>query len=234
MQMSTEKKETSEIKTALVSRGRLFREGLSSGLGGTRFVVSHRAERVNELGDATGSANAPAIVLLEELESTEDTIAAIEVLGTRHPDVPVVILSGVWEPSCLASYLRQGAKAYLMKDISLEALLQSLELVMLGELVLPSQLASHLVNHGMNGCMINANLAQDHGLSEREQQILRCLLNGESNKAIARRLNIADATVKVHMKTLLRKVNVENRTQAAIWALNHGVASETEQAQHPH
>lgn len=63
------------------------------------------------------------------------------------------------------------------------------------------------------------------GLSERETQILQCLVEGYANKLIARRLDIAEATVKVHIKGLLRKINVSNRTQAAIWALNQSVGS---------
>src|SRR5690606_27993835 len=62
-----------------------------------------------------------------------------------------------------------------------------------------------------------------YGLSEREMEILRCLVNGDANKVIANRLDITEATVKVHMKSLLRKIKAANRTQAAIWALNQGV-----------
>jgi two-component system nitrate/nitrite response regulator NarL len=61
-----------------------------------------------------------------------------------------------------------------------------------------------------------------HGLSEREEQILRDLVKGHGNKIIARKLDIAEATVKVHMKSVLRKIRVANRTQAAIWALENG------------
>lgn len=64
---------------------------------------------------------------------------------------------------------------------------------------------------------------RDKGLSPREIQILTCLVTGGSNKAIAARIGITEATVKVHIKGLLRKIDVRNRTQAAIWALNNGV-----------
>ena len=59
-------------------------------------------------------------------------------------------------------------------------------------------------------------------LSPREKSILRCLVEGDSNKSIARKIDIAEATVKVHVKAILRKIRVQNRTQAAIWAMNHG------------
>jgi len=65
-----------------------------------------------------------------------------------------------------------------------------------------------------------------HGLSEREEQILRDLVKGLSNKLIARKLDIAEATVKVHMKSILRKIRMANRTQAAIWAVENGYGAE--------
>ena len=66
-----------------------------------------------------------------------------------------------------------------------------------------------------------------HGLSEREEQILRDLVKGLSNKIIARKLDIAEATVKVHLKSILRKIRVANRTQAAIWALENGYGADS-------
>ncbi len=114
-----------------------------------------------------------------------------------------------------------GAHGYLIKDISVEALLQSLLLVMLGEKVFPTHLATLLVNGMPNTAP--ASIVTSHGLTERECQVLRCLVQGDSNKMIANRLNITEATIKVHMKSLLRKINATNRTQAAIWALNNGL-----------
>ena len=71
----------------------------------------------------------------------------------------------------------------------------------------------------------SASAPRSLGLSDRETQILQCLIQGSANKLIARKLNIAEATVKVHIKGLLRKINVSNRTQAAIWALNQSITS---------
>jgi two-component system nitrate/nitrite response regulator NarL len=113
-----------------------------------------------------------------------------------------------------------GADGFLAKTVSPEALVQSLQLVMMGEKVYPTNLASLLAEAG-------APVPQDslRGLSAREQEILHLLVTGASNKAIAIRLGITEATVKVHLKTVLRKVDVGNRTQAAVWALNNGFAA---------
>ncbi len=67
---------------------------------------------------------------------------------------------------------------------------------------------------------------QNHGLSNREMEILHCLVNGEPNKVIARALGITEATVKVHLKNLLKKINVVNRTQAAVWAIKNGIGED--------
>ena len=92
--------------------------------------------------------------------------------------------------------------------------------------MLPSHLAALLISGRVGATTAGATPAARNGLSQREVQILRCLLNGDSNKMIANHLNITEATVKVHLKSLLRKINASNRTQAAIWALNNGIGGE--------
>jgi two-component system nitrate/nitrite response regulator NarL len=105
--------------------------------------------------------------------------------------------------------------------VSPEALIQSLQLIMLGEKVFPTNLASMLLD--MNAIIPQHSI---RGLSPREQEILQSLVTGASNKMIAIRLGITEATVKVHLKTLLRKIDVKNRTQAAIWAMNNGFSAD--------
>ncbi|MBD0316775.1 MAG: response regulator transcription factor [Nitrospiraceae bacterium] len=114
-----------------------------------------------------------------------------------------------------------GADGIQIKNVSPEALIQSLQLIMLGEKVFPTNLASMLL--GMNTISPQHSI---RGLSPREQEILQALVTGASNKTIAIRLGITEATVKVHLKTLLRKIDVNNRTQAAIWAMNNGFTAD--------
>jgi two-component system nitrate/nitrite response regulator NarL len=96
------------------------------------------------------------------------------------------------------------------------------QLVMLGEKVFPTNLASMLLD--MNTVSPQHSI---RGVSPREQEILQALVTGASNKVIAYKLNITEATVKVHLKTLLRKIDVNNRTQAAIWAMNNGFTADS-------
>jgi two-component system, NarL family, nitrate/nitrite response regulator NarL len=127
-------------------------------------------------------------------------------------------LSADW----LKAAMGAGADGYLLKDVSPEALIQSLQLVVIGEKVFPTNLAALLLTQ----ISTPAPQSSWRGLSAREREILQHLVTGASNKLIANRLGITEATVKVHLKTLLRKIDVNNRTQAAIWAMNNGIIPE--------
>jgi two-component system nitrate/nitrite response regulator NarL len=118
-------------------------------------------------------------------------------------------------------------------------LFKYLELVMLGETILPAKMLSLILDHTddnqdnhPHGVLVpdartspeeylEADIPDMPRLSDRERSILRYLIEGESNKAIARKIDIAEATVKVHVKAILRKIRVQNRTQAAIWAMSN-------------
>jgi two-component system nitrate/nitrite response regulator NarL len=139
--------------------------------------------------------------------------------------VRIVVLTNNATRTVLGRAIGWGVDAYLLKDMSPVALTRSLQLVMLGQQVFPTRLAVSLLGTGAPE-PVEEPAASARGLSPRENQILRFLVNGASNKLIARELNISEATVKVHLKGLLRKVQASNRTQAAIWGLNHGYANE--------
>src|SRR3546814_6792391 len=110
--------------------------------------------------------------------------------------------SDVCSSDLLAACLEAGANGYLIKDISCDALLQSLRLVMLGEKVFPTHLATQLVNGTVTTAPVPIPSRNNHGLSERAMQIIQCMVQGESNKMIANRLTIAEATVDRKSKRL--------------------------------
>ncbi|TWB62273.1 LuxR C-terminal-related transcriptional regulator [Nitrospirillum viridazoti] len=213
----------------------LFRQGLRQLLPQDFRVVSEardveaaRAElsapTPNDISGAKLSGRGIALVLFDVTDAGEFRAAASQ-LHTLFPEARLVYLTNGFDAPRLRMALEAGIDGYLTKDRSSNALIQSLHLVMLGEKVFPSDLALLLTQQNHTG---SVGAGSPHkGLSMRETQILRALVKGESNKVIANGLHITEATVKVHLKSLLRKINCNNRTQAAIWALNNGLTEAT-------
>ncbi len=213
----------SEVSTLLVGRNRLFLEGLKSLLKGSSFDVCGEVTSVTAI-EQDVEVDDLELILIELRGDVGQLVEDLRRLQDDLPDVPVVVLTDERDPHTLAACLNAGAAAFLLKDISLEALMHSLKLAMLGQKVMPTDLAAALINGAVGAAPMDSKRIEEYGLSDREQEILRCLVYGDANKVIANRLDITEATVKVHMKSLLRKIKAGNRTQAAIWALNHGLA----------
>jgi two-component system nitrate/nitrite response regulator NarL len=168
---------------------------------------------------------------------------------TANPKVKAVVFAASQRAADIVAALQAGARGFLCQDIRGETLLRSLELIAQGEMIVHPQFVwGHSSGEGVeSGASIGAYLTNNHqvepaqpfhtpshlarlvehqtgdlpSLSRREMLILRMLTQGASNKSIARKLVITESTVKVHMKAILRKLRLQNRTQAAIWARNH-------------
>ncbi|MCW2242414.1 LuxR C-terminal-related transcriptional regulator [Azospirillum canadense] len=212
------------VSIFLIDANKLFREGMKALFSDGEFRVTNEA--ANAEGMLSGAeGEAPQLIMLDPA-STRDTVQAVTALKGRFPEARLVLLATELDTTEMANAIQAGADAFLMKDISPAALAQSLRLVMMGEKVFPTHLAALLIAGKVNA---NANgPSMPKGLSGREVQLVQRLLLGDSNKMIAIHLNITEATVKVHLKSLLRKINVSNRTQAAIWALENGFGSKVE------
>jgi two-component system, NarL family, nitrate/nitrite response regulator NarL len=163
-------------------------------------------------------------VLVDLPDNGEAMIGRIDQLRAAAPRARIVVLTENIRVNRLADALSAGVDGYLLKNMSADALHQSLRLVLLGEKVFPTDLAHLLTNGRIVPRDDPGPMSRFNGLSDREMQILGCLFNGAQNKQIAHELKISDGTVKVHLKAILKKIRVQNRTQAAIWALNHGIA----------
>jgi two-component system nitrate/nitrite response regulator NarL len=216
-----------QVNTVLVGSKTLMREGLKGLLAGTSINIVAEAQRLSEVETAL-AGRAADLILVDVSEFGDELADALRALKANLPALKIVMLTDVLDGPQLAASLSAGVDGYLMKEISYEALLQSLHLVMVGEKVFPTELATLLVNGAPStprpGRRFVSEEVKGRGLSEREMQILQCLAQGDSNKIIANRLEITEATVKVHVKSLLRKIQANNRTQAAIWAVNQGLA----------
>ncbi len=229
------------VPTFVIDQSALIREGLTRILAGTRFRISSACSDLHEISKKVGHVG-EALVLLGSNAPPDEDFSELRRFKLEHEHVKIVVLSDPCGPRHLLMAISAGADGFLSKQISRDALLKSLDLALIGETVIPSSclrmiigncerasheiaaapvapdLHDHIITESKHCEM---NFERLHRLSSKEQLILRCLTQGASNKSIARELNMAEATVKVHIKGILRKIRVSNRTQAAVWALNH-------------
>jgi two-component system nitrate/nitrite response regulator NarL len=211
---------TSSSRTILIEPNRLFRQGLKHLLSGTCFEVGAEFNTVELVLEAGATGAAPDLVISGQPVKDE---ADLRVLREVFPTARIVVLADDLSVEALRAAMGGGADGFLIKSVSPEALIQSLQLVLLGEKVFPTNLASMLLDLSSAPSPLNSI----RGMTPRENEILQALVTGASNKVIAYKLGITEATVKVHLKTLLRKIDVNNRTQAAIWAMNNGFTADS-------
>jgi two-component system nitrate/nitrite response regulator NarL len=206
----------------LVERSKLFREGLKLLLAASAFRVTREAADVAALELMSPSSAPPSLILMwvsAEPEHAANEQSDIErVCALRI--APVIVLANTLSLTQLRSAMRSGASGYLLRDVAAEALAQSMALILAGEKVLPSEMIAMLVASAIR---ITPELDSSANLSPRDQTILALLVGGHSNKIIAGSMKISESLVKAQLKTVLRKVRARNRTEGAIWALNHGV-----------
>ncbi|WFU69264.1 response regulator transcription factor [Bradyrhizobium sp. CB2312] len=154
----------------------------------------------------------------------------IEPLRRGHPDARVVVVADRYRPDEVAATFQAGANGYFVDVMSRDVFTRSIELVIMGETVFPPAflpLALDLKGGGNDRATARKDMtiAPDERsaqqLSPRQKSILRCVVEGDSNKCIARKIDIAESTVKVHVKAIFHRIGVHNRTQAAIWGINN-------------
>jgi len=212
----------SQAPVYLVGGSDLFRRGLRGFLEGTAFETVGEFAFYQDCVAAAGKAPEPALIVYVSSGVIDETASAVDALLGAYDRARLLLLSSAMSVAELGACLRLGARGYLLNTISKDALVHSLALIQLGETVFPSDLAHALMSGGdaLNSPGEARKLAE---ITQREVDILRCLTEGLSNKQIARRLGIREATVKIHVKSLIGKLGVGNRTQAALWGVRAGV-----------
>lgn len=205
----------------LLCRNTIVREGLRRILSSEDFNVILSTHDIAAL-QSIESIPDKAVFLIDST-SDEAEAEALSIIRKRYPSCYSVILADCFDYQAMVAALRNGAHGYIVKEICCEPLVGTLQLVAMGEKVLPSQLADELQIRPVAFTQGGEDVAAASNLSERELEILEWLIMGCPNKVISRHMEISEATVKVHVKAVLRKLSVKNRTQAAIWAANHGL-----------
>jgi len=160
-------------------------------------------------------------LILIEADGEQEAKAIALPLRARFPESKIALMCREFSLEFLKNGIALGISGFVSKDIGFSALLRQFQLILSGEKVLPTRAIDHIV---CSDTIVTPASWTDHDygrkLSEREVGILRCLVDGDANKVISRRLNITEPTVKVHVKAILRKLRVDNRTQAAVWAVS--------------
>jgi two-component system nitrate/nitrite response regulator NarL len=206
---------TQRVATKLLCGNALLQAGLSQLLSGTCF-------------DVAGSASSePGLCVVDATGDFQQTLELIRETKAQHPAARVVAISHAFDVQVVHSAVAVGVDSFCLATSAREVLIRTFELTMLGERILPGSLLRQLLTREPS----SAGTAEiipltDHRtpdpkvskLSPRETVILQSLMGGDPNKVIARKLDITEATIKVHVKAILRKIGVANRTQAAMWA----------------
>ena len=223
--------------TTIVGKSSLFREGIAKILPPTNFRIIASVSSADDLPEKI-EADHPLFLIVHTGDGFDFMTGQIEFLRDNYPDGRIAIVADRYRPDELVSAFRAGANGCFADVMTSDVFIRSLELVMMGETVLPPAFLSYVVGPQEAPLSDDSPGVDDNEtilvteiddpapqLSPREKLILGCLIEGDSNKAIARKMDIAEATVKVHVKAILRKIRVHNRTQAAIWGMNNGSQS---------
>jgi two-component system, NarL family, nitrate/nitrite response regulator NarL len=222
----------------VVCSGRLIGEAFQCLIkSSTLDIVGRSSTLANVLTDVDAGPRPDLIIIIfESDQEAEGAYSVLSAVRARHPGINIMILTRSLKLSVLRVAVRTGIDAVLTTEISATVLQHAVELVLLGQRLLPAEMAQLLEGPQAAPMLTPGSVGADPApgvpssmqkrptaLSQREREILQWLVSGCSNKLIARELNITEATVKVHVKALLRKTQMTNRTQAAIWALNNGL-----------
>ncbi|MEJ1298888.1 MAG: two-component system response regulator NarL [Candidatus Sedimenticola sp. (ex Thyasira tokunagai)] len=162
----------------------------------------------------------PDLVLLDLNMPGMNGLETLAALKEMDIETRVVILTVSNAEEDIVSALRSGADGYLLKDMDPEQLLTKFQEVAEGHVVMSPNIAESLAR-SMQSTGRNEQQQNARELTSREHEILLHIRDGESNKIIGRKLNIAEATVKVHVKNLLKKLSLKSRVEAAVWAVNN-------------
>jgi two-component system nitrate/nitrite response regulator NarL len=206
----------------LISPNAIARSGLSQIAVSGDFTVACFGATAADIDWASCDHDILTVVDAGHRPRQVDSI--IDVL-TYQPEARCVVLVDEFDFDGMLECFAKGAQGYIIKDMPSSPLIASLQLASRGERVLPSNLVEIMLRQPGRAIAEKPDEQQidEAKLSQRELDVLCCLMTGSSNKEIARQLELSEATVKVHVKAILRKLKVGNRTQAAMWGTVRGV-----------
>jgi DNA-binding NarL/FixJ family response regulator len=217
------------IKVLIVDDHTLFRKGLVNVLEQQEGVEVVGEAKDGDEGIELARSTRPDVILMDVQMPGRNGIETTTVIREFLPEARIIMLTVSEEDEDLFSAVKAGARGYLIKNVEPEHLVKAIQLVYKGESVLPHSMASKVLNEFSR----IAKKAEEQGkpgvkpLTPREKEILQLLGKGGSNKEIANSLCLSEQTVKIHLKNILKKLHMNNRIQAAIYAYQQGLVEKS-------
>jgi two-component system nitrate/nitrite response regulator NarL len=210
------------IKILLVDDHTLFRSGIK--------LLLQRNPEFEIVGEAADGLEGvkrakqlrPDVVLMDLNMAGLSGLEAMQLIVEDLPEVAVLMLTVSEEAEDLSTALKNGARGYLLKNIEADYLTQAIKRAAAGESVIAESMTAKLIMQFRNG-MSQAASTEKEKLTPRERETMVCVARGESNKEIARNLNVAESTVKIHVQNILKKLNLSSRVQIAVYAVERGL-----------
>jgi DNA-binding NarL/FixJ family response regulator len=214
------------IRVLIADDHRMVRQGLRSFL-----ELQEGIEVAGEAADGAQCAQLaaelePDVILLDLVMPGVDGVGAMELLREAGSTARVLVVTSFTDRRMIIPAIRAGARGYVYKDVDPAALAAAVRSVHAGHVLLEPEVAAALLDSGGGGTAESG--AQAAPLTAREREVLVLIAQGRSNREIARALVLAEKTVKTHVSNILMKLGVADRTQAALWAVRHGVVPEDE------
>lgn len=216
-----------KIRVLIADDHKLFRQGLIS-------LIKTRDDFVEVIGEAETGEEAirlaerlrPDVILMDIYMPQMDGLQAAKEILARFPKIAIVMLTSSERDGHLYEAVQLGVSGYLLKSLDATELFDLLSGVVHGETAMTRAMATRLLK-GVAKRLVDKDRGEQ-SLTERELRVLRLVASGASNPEIAETLSISVNTVKSHLKNILEKLQLENRTQAATYALQHGLVSPRE------
>jgi RNA polymerase sigma factor (sigma-70 family) len=212
------------IKILIVDDHPVFRDGLQKCLEARRELkVLAAVGGGEEMWKAIRTAGRPQIVLMDVEMPGEGGIELTKALRDKHPDVRVVMLTAFSDSERVFAALKAGAVGYLLKNVSPDEIRTTVERAAAGEPMLSGEIAGRVLREFERERQEDRYREQLADLTAREEEILKLLATGDSNREIGKRLFISEQTVKNHVASIFRKLQVNDRTKAALLAVKLGL-----------
>lgn len=207
------------IRILIADDHAVVRQGLKMFLGlDNEIDVVGEAENGAEAVDLARKLT-PDVVLMDMLMPVMDGVAATEAIRNELPGIEVIALTSVLDDGTVIGAVKAGAIGYLLKDTESDELIRAIKAAAAGQVQLSPQAAARLVRE------VRVPDVPATTLTERETDVLRLIAGGKANKEIALALGIAEKTVKTHVSSILGKLGLQSRTQAALYAAQNNIVS---------